>query len=102
MAIVESEDGGIEEEGDVEKVSISSTASSTSEVKACTPRIIMTRLLLIGFCVMTVVAALCCQFFIDWRSHFQSYCITANNSLVAIDDRHNTSHISGGCKRIVP
>ncbi|KAM7537272.1 hypothetical protein Aperf_G00000067322 [Anoplocephala perfoliata] len=72
------------------------------EVRACTPRILLTRGTFVLFCVSTVVIALACRFLLDWRSHFQSYCHLKNGDLIPIDSSNSTQIDPGDCLRILP
>ncbi|KAM3179694.1 hypothetical protein ACTXT7_000135 [Hymenolepis weldensis] len=72
---------------DVGDEEISEEVGTESEevVKACTTKLLLTRGIFVLFCISSVVAALLCRFFLNWRRHFQSYCHHVNNSLIPID-----------------
>ncbi|VDO06057.1 unnamed protein product [Rodentolepis nana] len=67
------------------------------EVKACTTKLLLTRGTFVTFCFSTIVVALLCRFFLDWRRHFPSYCHHVNGSLIPIDFTNGTQ-IMGSAK----
>nr|CDS31280.1 multidrug and toxin extrusion protein 1 [Hymenolepis microstoma] len=84
------------ESSDWEKV------DSDSEVKACTPKIVFTRTLLITFCVVSIIVALVMRFHFDWKSYFQTYCLHMNGDLIAVPTATATDFDFSKCQKILP
>uniref|UniRef100_A0A915EX64 Multidrug and toxin extrusion protein n=1 Tax=Echinococcus canadensis TaxID=519352 RepID=A0A915EX64_9CEST len=89
-----------EEDGD-EGIPHESPNERDEKVEACTPTTLCTRAALIIFCVATIAIAFVCRFLLDWKAHFQSYCLLSNGTLLRISPS-DAVQTNNHCLRILP
>ncbi|VDL59579.1 unnamed protein product [Hymenolepis diminuta] len=78
--------------GSKEKMDGESSKIEPILTKACTPKILITRSIMILVVVGLLLVALCCLFLFDWPSIFPNHCLLKNGTLIPLINRADASN----------